>query len=78
MNFNELRTPCFILDADTLRHLYRSFRNALQNHFASARVAYSVKTNSNPTLLQILKEEGAAAEVVSDTEYDLATALGFK
>ena len=78
MNFNELRTPCFILDADTLRHLYRSFRNALQNHFASARVAYSVKTNSNPTLLQILKEEGAAAEVVSDTEYNLATALGFK
>ena len=78
MNFNELRTPCFILDADTLRHLYRSFRDALQNHFAGARVAYSVKTNSNPTLLQILKEEGAAAEVVSDTEYDLATALGFK
>ena len=41
-------------------------------------MAYSVKTNSNPALLKVLLEEGATAEVVSDTEYDLATSLGFK
>lgn len=78
MNVNELRTPCFILDADTLRRLYRGFRDALGAHFESWEVAYSVKTNSNPALLQVLLEEGAAAEVVSDTEYELATALGFR
>ena len=78
MKANELRTPCFILDADVLRRLYRGFRDALETHFAASEVAYSVKTNSNPALLQVLLEEGAAAEVVSDTEYDLATSLGFK
>ena len=78
MKFDQLHTPCFILDADELRRLYRGFRDALQARFAAAEVAYSVRTNSNPALLKVLLEEGAAAEVVSDTEYELATALGFK
>lgn len=78
MNYSELQTPCFVLDATELRRLYRSFRDALGAHFAASEVAYSVKTNSNPTLLQILREEGATAEVVSNTEYDLATSLGFR
>ena len=42
MNVNELHTPCFILDANELRRLYRGFRDALQAHFAAAEVAYSV------------------------------------
>lgn len=78
MTFKELSTPCFILDASELRRLYREFRDALAKHFPVSEVAYSVKTNSHPTLLSILMEEGATAEVVSDTEYDLASALGFK
>lgn len=77
MNSKDLRTPCFILDATELRKLYRGFRDALKAHFAASEVAYSVKTNSNPALLRVLLEEGAAAEVVSDTEYDLASAMGF-
>ena len=78
MKADQLSTPCFILDADVLRRLYQSFRDALNARFSAAQIAYSVKTNANPALLQILKEEGAAAEVVSDTEYDLAVALGFR
>lgn len=78
MNFNDLQTPCFILDEGELRRLYRGFRDALGANFAASEVAYSVKTNSNPALLKVLLEEGATAEVVSDTEYDLATSLGFR
>lgn len=78
MNSKDLRTPCFILNAGELRRLYRGFRDALGAQFATSEVAYSVKTNSNPALLKVLMEEGAAAEVVSDTEYDLAASLGFK
>ena len=78
MNIKDLQTPCFILDEGELRRLYRGFRDALGAHFAASEVAYSVKTNSNPALLKVLLEEGATAEVVSDTEYDLATSLGFK
>lgn len=78
MNDNALRTPCFLLDADALRANYRAFRDALAARFGDAQVAYSLKTNSHPAVLQILREEGAAAEVVSDTEYRLARALGFR
>ena len=77
MNDNALRTPCFLLDADALRANYRAFRDALSARFSDARVAYSLKTNSHPEILRILRGEGAAAEVVSDTEYRLARALGF-
>ena len=77
MNYNELRTPCFLLDADELKACYREFRQALSERFSAATVAYSVKTNANPALLQILRDEGATAEVVSDTEYRLARSLGF-
>lgn len=78
MNDKGLRTPCFLLDADELRANYRDFCEALAAHFADARLAYSVKTNSHPEILRILCGEGAAAEVVSDTEYQLARALGFE
>ncbi len=77
MKDNGLRTPCFLLDAAALRANYRGFRDALAKRFGHSRVAYSVKTNSHPEVLRILREEGAAAEVVSDTEYRLARALGF-
>ena len=78
MQINELRTPCFLLDADELRANYRGFSEALAARFGDALVSYSVKTNSHPEILRILCAEGSAAEVVSDTEYRLARALGFK
>lgn len=78
MKDNELLTPCFTLDADALRANYRGFLRALQDRFDNPRVAYSVKTNSHPTILSVLREEGAAAEVVSGTEYDLVRSLGFE
>ena len=77
MQVNELHTPCFLLDADELRANYRGFTEALAARFGDALVSYSVKTNSHPEILRILLGEGAAAEVVSDTEYRLARALGY-
>lgn len=40
-------------------------------------IGYSVKTNSLPYLLRIVKEHGCNAEVVSYHEYQLALAMGF-
>ena len=78
MNPEDLRTPCFLLDADELKANYRDFAEALGKRFRAPRVAYSVKTNAHPAVLSALREAGAAAEVVSDTEYRLARALGFR
>ncbi|MBR1575687.1 MAG: alanine racemase [Bacteroidales bacterium] len=77
MNPESLRTPCFVLDADALKANYQGFAEALGKRFRALRVAYSVKTNAHPAVLAVLREAGAAAEVVSDTEYRLARALGF-
>ena len=73
-----MNTPCFVLDSDALKANYRAFSAALSAHFASAVLAYSVKTNANPSLLRLLCAEGAAAEVVSATEYRLAKGIGFR
>lgn len=77
MNDKDLQTPCFVLDADELRENYRGFARALSDRFRHPQIAYSVKTNAHPAILDILRKEGATAEVVSDTEYRLARALGF-
>lgn len=71
-------TPCFILDADRLRSNVASLRKGLDARFPSSVIAYSVKTNSSPAMLETVRESGCWAEVVSYTEFDLARASGFK
>ena len=53
-------------------------RGALRDNWGdNAIMGYSVKTNSLPWLLNHLRKEGFYAEVVSDSEYDLARRLGY-
>ena len=77
MKINNIQTPCFVLEQDKLLANVSSFKSALNNRFPKNHLGYSVKTNSAPVLLSILKEEGCYAEVVSYNEYNLAKAKGF-
>ena len=53
-------------------------RGALRDNWGDNSImGYSVKTNSLPWLLNHLRKEGFYAEVVSDSEYDLARRLGY-
>ena len=53
-------------------------RGALRDNWGENSImGYSVKTNSLPWLLNHLRKEGFYAEVVSDSEYDLARRLGY-
>ena len=53
-------------------------RDALRDNWGDNSImGYSVKTNSLPWLLNHLRKEGFYAEVVSDSEYDLARRLGY-
>ena len=54
------------------------FRDAFTVSGIDTTVAYSIKTNYLPAVCATLKQEGAAAEVVSEMEYDLARALGYQ
>ena len=73
----KLSTPCFILDEEELVRNINEFRTVLESRFKSAVIGYSVKTNSLPAVLQIAKDHGCYAEVVSYHEYSLALRVGF-
>ncbi len=74
-----LHTPCFIFDSAELHSNFRDFNAALRQEWGpNACVAYSVKTNPFPWILDVAKECGCMAEVVSDDEYSLALDRGFE
>lgn len=78
IDFTTLQTPCYIFDETELRQNFSDFRRALHEHWSrKANVAYSVKTNPFPWVLDIAKDEGCYAEVVSNEEYALALKQGF-
>lgn len=77
VKMNELKTPCFVFEeAEFVRNLL-DFKRVLNQHFEKAILGYSFKTNSFPRLLNLVKQNGCMAEVVSDDEYNLAKAIGF-
>jgi diaminopimelate decarboxylase len=66
----------FILDPAKLRSNYTSLVSAFKSHYHKIKIAYSYKTNYTPQICQILHEQGAWAEVVSEMEYSAALNLG--
>lgn len=64
-------TPFYCYSEATLRRHVRVFRGAFAD--MAPLIAYSVKANSNLSVLKIMREEGAGADVVSGGE--LARAL---
>ena len=77
MNIDTLQTPCYILEEKLILENYDSFKTALEKKFSKACIGISVKTNSLPYLLQLIKKKGGYAEVVSHDEYELAELCGF-
>ena len=71
-------TPAFVIDESALGTLVNRFQDALANHWPHSIMSYSVKTNSLPWLLTYMKSQGVWAEVVSDSEYRLALAIGYE
>ena len=70
-------TPCFVFNEDDFANNLKNFHMVLNKYFTSSIIGYSFKTNSLPRLIQVAKENGCWAEVVSDDEFELAEELGF-
>jgi diaminopimelate decarboxylase len=67
-------TPFYCYSAATLRRHVRVFREALAG--SGALIAYSVKANSNLSVLKLMATEGAGADVVSGGELQRALEAG--
>lgn len=74
---NQPATPFFRIKEKDLLYDISLLREALTRNWGNFVMGYSVKTNSLPWLLNYLKNQGFYAEVVSESEYDLASRLGF-
>lgn len=72
-----MKTPYFLISEEKLNANIRNFKKALQDLWPNSMLAYSVKTNSLPWILQYLKDADVIAEVVSDEEYQLAKLCGY-
>lgn len=70
-------TPAWVIDVPVLETLLTRFQDALNAHWPFSVLGYSFKTNSLPWLISFMRDRGAWAEVVSDTEYQLALRLGY-
>lgn len=67
-------TPLFITDETRIRKNIRAYKNAFRN--INTDIYYAVKANGNLTILRILAEEGAGADVFSSGELYFAKLAG--
>ncbi len=70
-------TPLFVFDEANLIETFSRFRQAFENVHPNIMVCYSVKTNNNLAICQILNETGAYAEVASELDLHVALTAGF-
>ncbi len=72
---NQVGTPVFVYNAESIRSRYRSLDRALAP--LPHRICFAVKANGNLAVLRILQELGAGADIVSVGEMHRALAAGF-
>ena len=77
MIYNNLNTPCFVVDKQILDDGISLLTSSLEKYWNNYIVGYSFKTNSLPWLVNYVKQKGFYAEVVSDDEYSLARLMNF-
>lgn len=68
-------TPCYVYSRNCLLSRIKGFRNAFKN--IDSLVCYSVKANSNLSILRLMKENGLGADVVSGGELRRVLLAGF-
>lgn len=73
----ELNTPYFLIEEGLLAENIDGFRKALDSIWPNSIIAYSVKTNALPWIINWMRKHGVYAEVVSDEEFQLAEMCGY-
>ena len=73
---NEFGSPVYLMDLEGLQSRFDEFQRVTKSYVDDRVVAISYKTNPTSALLQGMHDTGAYAEVISNTEYDLALSLG--
>ncbi|MBC8260031.1 MAG: diaminopimelate decarboxylase [SAR324 cluster bacterium] len=72
----EYGSPLYIYEESVLRSQFRQLSSGFPQGLLE--IHYSMKANSNPSLLNILREEGSSIDAVSEFEVRLALESGFE
>ena len=72
----KFETPFFLYSENRIRANCQRFKNAFTKHFPDFWPLYAVKANANPTVTQIIKEEGFDIDASSESEVWLSEQLG--
>ncbi len=75
---NQYCTPLYVMSERRLRDNYRRLNGAFKKYYSNFKLYYAVKANSNLSILNILRQEGAGADCSSPAEIYLALKAGFK
>jgi diaminopimelate decarboxylase len=67
-------TPCYVYSASAIERAYEEFAGALRDR--AALICYSVKANSNLSILSLLAKRGAGFDIVSGGELERVAAAG--
>jgi len=68
----------YLLDLDLVAAAHAALLAPFRRRHPDSLLAYSVKTNYTPRVLQRMRELGSLAEVVSEMEYEIALQAGFE
>ncbi len=72
----EYGSPLYVYEESVLRSQFRQLRSGFPEELLS--IHYSMKANSNQSILRILREEGSSIDAVSELEVRLALESGFE
>jgi diaminopimelate decarboxylase len=70
----EFGTPLYVTDENRIRERYREFRDAFQE--LNIEIKYACKANTSLAVLNILRQEEAGADVLSEGELHIALEAG--
>ncbi|MEC8255889.1 MAG: diaminopimelate decarboxylase, partial [SAR324 cluster bacterium] len=73
-------SPLYVYEEDSLRSQCRRLLNCFEELHQQQRLQlhFAMKANSNPSILKILREEGAWIDAVSPYEVQLALDCGYR
>lgn len=77
MSSGDLKTPLYIADKSDFKRNITDFIAAFRKYYPNYNIGYSLKTNYCEDFINVVKEVGGYAEVVSPTEYQMARNYGF-
>lgn len=70
------QTPLYVTDEERIRSRFLEYTRALNSRYPHCRILYATKANGNITIIRMLAEMGAGADVFSSGELQLALSAG--